>query len=268
MKYQNPALLIFILLYGFQLNAQDDHQNHPATSQDIIISIGNDSIAGYGLFASGAGKKETVLLLHGLPGNERNFDVAQELRRNGRNVIFFNYRGTWGSQGEFMYSNCIEDVTKVLDYFSVPAHADRYNVKSDSFVLFGHSMGGGVALISGAEDPRVKKIAIYSPYNVALAARDPQSLTGARNHLKSLFMLKVDPDRFIGELIDRTDEYNPLTYQKALSHKKLLIFDENERNKEWIDQLDGAQYILMKTDHAFSDKRLEMIDRVSEWLEE
>ena len=59
------------------------------------------------MLAAGKDKKETVLLLHGLPGNERNLDLAQELRRNGRNVIYFNYRGAWGSQGEFMFSNCL-----------------------------------------------------------------------------------------------------------------------------------------------------------------
>jgi hypothetical protein len=37
-------------------------------------------------------QKETVLLLHGLPKNERNLDLVQELRRNCRNVLYFNYR--------------------------------------------------------------------------------------------------------------------------------------------------------------------------------
>jgi|TARA_B110000967_G_scaffold56668_1_gene58111 hypothetical protein len=35
-------------------------------------------------------KKETVPLLHGLPKNERNLDLLKELRRNCRNVIYFN----------------------------------------------------------------------------------------------------------------------------------------------------------------------------------
>jgi hypothetical protein len=34
--------------------------------------------------------------LHGFPGNERNFDVAQALRRAGYAALVFHYRGSWG----------------------------------------------------------------------------------------------------------------------------------------------------------------------------
>lgn len=51
--------------------------------------------------ASGAGPHPTVILLHGYPGNEKNLDLAQSLRREGWNVLFFHYRGAWGSEGEF-----------------------------------------------------------------------------------------------------------------------------------------------------------------------
>ena len=39
-----------------------------------------------------------VLLLHGFPGNEKNLDLAQDLRADGFNVLFFHYRGAWGSE--------------------------------------------------------------------------------------------------------------------------------------------------------------------------
>jgi pimeloyl-ACP methyl ester carboxylesterase len=166
MKNKSTTYIIFLLLFGYNSNAQNSNKSYPATSEEITITIGNDSIAAFGMFAAGKEKKETILLLHGLPGNERNLDLAQELRRNGRNVIYFNYRGAWGSQGEFMYSNCIEDVKKVMDFFSTSENSDKYKIKADSYILFGHSLGGGIALLSGAKDKRVKKIAIYSPFNV------------------------------------------------------------------------------------------------------
>ena len=46
--------------------------------------------------ASGPGPHPTAVLLHGLPGNERNFDLAQALRRAGINVLALSYRGAWG----------------------------------------------------------------------------------------------------------------------------------------------------------------------------
>jgi pimeloyl-ACP methyl ester carboxylesterase len=264
MKNHSISFLIILLLFSYNLLAQNSNIDYPATSTEITITIGKDSIAAFGMFAAGKEKKETVLLLHGIPGNERNLDLAQELRRNGRNVIYFNYRGAWGSQGKFLYSNCIEDVKKVIDFFSSPENSEKYRTKNNSYILFGHSLGGGIALLSGAQDNRVKKIAIYSPFNVNTTSKE--TLDSAKNYVNSLFMLNVNSEKFIKELIANQNLYNPLNFKNELSKKSLLIFDENDRNKEWIEKLDNVEYLLMKTDHSFSDKRLELIEKVSEWI--
>ncbi len=264
MKNKTIRSLIIFLLFSYNLIAQTSKNNYSATSEEITITIGNDSIAAFGMFASGEEKKETVILLHGLPGNERNLDLAHELRRNGKNVVYFNYRGAWGSQGEFLYSNCIEDVKKVMDFFDTSENSIKYRVKQNSYILFGHSMGGGIALLSGAKEDRVKKIAIYSPAHIGTASQE--LLDWVYNYTKGLFMLNVNPDKFYKELVDNKDSFNALNHKKELSQKDLLIFDENERNKEWIAQLDNVEYLLMKTDHSFSDKRLELIEKVTEWI--
>lgn len=261
MKNQLISFLIILLLFSFNLNAQNEY---PATSEEFTITIRNDSIAAFGMFAAGKENKETVILLHGLPGNERSLDLAQELRRKGRNVIYFNYRGAWGSQGEFLYSNCIEDVKEVMDFFSSSENSKKYRIKADSYILFGHSLGGGIALLSGAKDARVKMIAVYSPFNVNTASIE--ALDWTKVYLNGLFMLNVEPEKFITELKENRNRFNPLNYKKELSKKELLIIDENERNKDWIEKLDNVEYLLMKTDHSFSDKRLELIEKVVDWI--
>ncbi len=267
MKNQSISTLIILLLFGYNLYAQNSDNSYPATSEEITITIGNDSIAAFGMFAAGKEKKETVIFLHGLPGNERNLDLAQELRRNGRNVIYFNYRGAWGSQGEFLYSNCLEDVKQVMDFFSTSENSEKYRIDSKSFILFGHSMGGGIALISGAKDARVRKIAVYSPWNAGNDQKPSDAqIEGFKKMLNSLFMLNIDSQNFIEDLIQNKYEYDILSHKKQLTNKKLLILDENERNKGWIEELDNTEYILMKTDHSFSDKRLELIEKVSKWI--
>jgi pimeloyl-ACP methyl ester carboxylesterase len=268
MKNQSILLAIVFLLFGYNSIAQDSNDEYPASSKGITISIGNDSIAAYAMLASGNEKKETILLLHGRPGNERNLDLAQELRRKGRNVIYFNYRGAWGSQGEFLYSNCLEDVKHVMDFFSTEENSEKYKVNPESFILFGHSMGGGIALISGAKDERINKIAVYSPANLGWAFQkfNAERIEAYRMKLKSQFMLNVNPQHFIDDIRANTEAYNILNYRSQLIKKSILILDENERNKEWIEELENAEYILMKTDHSFSDKRLELIETVSEWV--
>ncbi len=143
------------------------------------------------------------MLLHGLPGNERNLDLAQDLRRNGRNVIYFNYRGSWGSQGEFLFSRLTEDVKHVMDFFSTPENSEKYRIKTDSFILFGHSMGGMVALLSGAKDKRVRKIAICSlaGFGVGPRATKEQIKQFYQNTIKPLFMVNTDLERFTIDII-------------------------------------------------------------------
>ena len=70
---------------------------HPPRMEVLHIPSGGVEINGVAYLAGGAGPHPTLVLLHGLPGNEKNLDLAQAVRRAGWNVVtFFNYRGTWG----------------------------------------------------------------------------------------------------------------------------------------------------------------------------
>ena len=258
------SFILILLLFNLCLNAQNSNNDYPASSEEITITIGKDSIAAFGMFALGKEKKETVILLHGLPGNERSLDLAQELRRNGKNVIYFNYRGSWGSQGEFLYSNCIQDVKEVMDFFDKPENSTKYRIKSKSYILFGHSMGGGIALLVGAKDSRISKIGAFSPNPVGNAPKE--LLDWVYNYTKTLFMLEINPNEFYNEIIENNALYDPLKYKNELSKKDILILDENNRNAEWINKIENIEYVLMKTDHSFSDKRLELIDKIKEWI--
>ncbi|WP_462247894.1 alpha/beta hydrolase family protein [Ekhidna sp.] len=266
MKMLLKLISPFLLLICCHLDAQIINADFRATSEEIFIAIEEDSIAVFGLFAAGDEMKETVILLHGLPGNERNLDLAQELRRNGRNVIYFNYRGSWGSQGEFLYSNCLQDVTEIMDFFDMPENSKKYRIKTNSYILFGHSTGGGLALLSGAKDQRVKQIGVYSPWNVSTTSKE--DFVWLEGYLRRLFMLNIDSKKFTNELMKNLVQFDPLLHKKELANKKVLVLDENDRNRSWVEKIENVQYVLLETDHSFSDKRLELIKIVSSWLDD
>src|ERR1700743_1035826 len=73
----------------------------PAGMAELRIPSEGSLLAGFLYKANGAGKHPTLLLLHGYPGNERNLDLAQGVRAHGWNVIYFDYRGSGGSPGDF-----------------------------------------------------------------------------------------------------------------------------------------------------------------------
>ena len=154
--------------------SQIDPDHPPATVILALESHGSRLIASMFL-ANGAGPHPTVLLLHGLPGFEKNLDLGQSLRRAGFNVLFFHYRGSWGSQGSFSFANVVADVQSALDFLRKPASRSEYRVDADRLVLFGHSMGGFAALVSGAADDGVICVAAVSPLNSIAPPRKPST---------------------------------------------------------------------------------------------
>jgi pimeloyl-ACP methyl ester carboxylesterase len=137
----------------------------PASSTELFIPSGNSQIAGLIYSANGLQKHPTLLLLHGYPGNERNLDIAQVVRSHGWNVIYFDYRGSWGSQGKFSFKNCVEDVVNVVAFCN--KYQDSLKIDTSNIVLFGHSMGGWVCLKALQELPTVKKGFALSTWDIA-----------------------------------------------------------------------------------------------------
>src|SRR4051795_12640090 len=121
----------------------------PAHNQQLLIpshGVGMNAV----LFeASGKGPHPTVILMHGLPGNERNLDLAQAIRRVGWDVLAFTYRGAWGSPGDFSISNAMEDTRAALEFARSGAGA-KLGIDKSHIVLAGHSMGGSTAAMAAA----------------------------------------------------------------------------------------------------------------------
>ena len=108
--------------------------------------------------AAGTGPRPTAMLLHGLPGVEKNLDVAYALREAGWNCAYFHYRGSWGSEGTFTLSGRHDDLLAVVDWL-----AKQPCIDIQRLALFGHSAGGYLALMAAAIDPRFKAVVALCP---------------------------------------------------------------------------------------------------------
>lgn len=116
---------------------------HPARMEVLHIPSGGVEINGLAYLAAGAGAKPTLLICHGWPGNEKNLDLAQAVRRAGWNAVTFNYRGSWGSPGSFRFANNPEDARAVLAFLRDPARTAALGIDPDRIAIAGHSMGAG-----------------------------------------------------------------------------------------------------------------------------
>jgi pimeloyl-ACP methyl ester carboxylesterase len=110
---------------------------HPAQMAELAFESAGERLNGLFYLPAGSGPHPVVVLLHGNPGNERNLDVAQALRRAGYATLYFNYRGSWGSGGMFSRMHAIEDVHAALRFVRSPLAEEQYRVD-----------GGGPALVA------------------------------------------------------------------------------------------------------------------------
>src|SRR5213595_3306343 len=113
---------------------------YPSHNQQLLLPSHGVGLNALLFVASGKGPHPTVILMHGLPGNERNLDLAQAIRRAGWDVLTFTYRGAWGSPGDFSIANSMEDTRAALAFARSP-EAAKLGIDSRHIVLAGHSMG-------------------------------------------------------------------------------------------------------------------------------
>jgi pimeloyl-ACP methyl ester carboxylesterase len=137
----------------------------------VVIESGGNKLLGTLFLARGDEPKPTALLLHGLPGIEKNYDLAHALRDAGWNSLIFHYRGSWGSGGDYRFETLADDVRAALDHLSSRTYEQ---VNPRRFALVGHSMGGWTAVKAAVRDERVRAVvaigAVTEPRRVQFTA--------------------------------------------------------------------------------------------------
>lgn len=244
---------------------------YPGAQVELTIPSLGSKMYGFAYTADGKGPHPTVILLHGLPGNERSLDLAQSIRRGGYNVIYFDYRGSWGSKGTFGFQNSIDDVGAVIDYITDSLNNSTLKVDKDRIALYGHSMGAGFSLLAGLKDPRVKAvigISVFNPYTLLQGDEARGNLISLKEYLLTLGMLNCNPDKFLNDLLGDVDKYN-IEALIVSSTKPVLVIDEHMNNKGFtkIDNRKSFSYKIWNTDHAFSNRRIALTVEVKNWLD-
>lgn len=259
---------------------------YPAALAPVRFASHGEYLLGGLFIAQGAGPHPTVLLLHGFPGNEKNYDLAQGLRRAGWNVMIFHYRGSWGSGGDFAFAHVLEDTQTALAYLRSSEAQEQHRVDASRIALAGHSMGGWAALLTAAGDDHLLGVASMAGHNMALGAEelaeDPVMLRMALPFFEesALFLHGTTGRALIDEIIAHAAEWNLPDHAAALARHPLLLIagsrDEGTQpalhHHPLIKALRdaGAQRlteVLLESDHSFNDRRIELARTLLGWLE-
>ena len=255
----------------------------PAQLAELALESGGERLNAILYVAAGPGPHPVVALLHGNPGNERNLDLAQAMRRAGYTVLFFNYRGSWGSGGTFSRTHAIEDVHAALRWVRSASTAARFRTDSTRVALVGHSMGGWLALMAAASDPRVACVGALDARNVGaygrLLRRDraaDSALVVANDSLSAPgapYRTAAGGAGLVAEMRANAERWDVTAHAPTLGRRPILLVSSvfKADQDSLVAALDraGARRVTAftwRTDHSFSDRRIALARAAVDWL--
>ena len=249
---------------------------HPARMEVLHIPSGGVKINGVAYLVSGAGKHPTFVFFHGLPGNEKNLDLAQAVRRAGWNAITVNYRGSWGSPGVFRFANNLEDADAVLAFIRDTANARQLGVDTSRVVIAGHSMGGWVVAHTAAHHPELLGAILISAADLGrLGSMSRAELTAfMADNTESL--AGVTGESMADELLASASKWTFDAAAPGLTRVPLLVLTSDDGLARHTDPLvqrvraAGNTRVTaahQRTDHSWSDRRIALQSAVITWLQ-
>jgi len=249
---------------------------NPAHSVILHVPSGGVRINALAMIAAGAGNHPTFLLLHGLPGNEKNQDLAQAVRRAGWNAVIFNYRGSWGSPGEFRFDHTYEDAAAVLAYLREPENARTLAIDTTRMVIGGHSMGGWATAVTAAHDARLRGAVLISAADLGIKGTMSRSDAVAFMADNMETLAGGTAESFADELLSGAEHRRMTANAPGLVRMPLLVLTADDDLAPHSDSLVAAIRRLggtrvttmhMATDHSWSDRRVALESAVIRWLE-
>jgi len=263
-----------------------EDKEYPSSIAPIIFNSNSEKLLGTFFLASGIGPHPTVLLLHGFPGNELNYDIAHSIKRYGFNVMVFHYRGSWGSSGNFSFSNGLEDVSSAIKFLNSKVALSNYRVDKEKIIFIGHSFGGFSALLNAIKFEKVKNIASLAGFNFGYFSqfteqdKDIKDVTLEGLALGSQLLNDAHPMQLYNEIIANKNEWNLLNLNNKLSGKNILLVGAEYdtvspieiHHSPLVKKLNASknrvQSVIVKSGHSFSCCRIKLNEVVINWIKE
>ena len=232
--------------------------------------------------AGGEGLHPTVLLLHGIPGCERNLDLAQALRRAGFHVMTFHYSGSWGSDGDYSLTHDLEDADTILDFI---LQNESYGFDKEHIYAVGHSLGGFVCGQLTARRKEIRGAALLMPCDIGrlprIGSEDPAAYRIICDVLDDSagWLTGTSGEALLREALDHSGAFALENQAQALKEKPVLCIGGTldiytpprlygGPLAQAVRRAGGTLFreVAYPTDHFFADYRLTVAETVTEFL--
>jgi uncharacterized protein len=247
---------------------------HPARMEVLHIPSHGQVINGLMYLPTGSGPHPTLVVCHGLPGNEKNLDLAQAVRRAGWNAVTFNYRGSWGSPGNYRFAQDLEDADAVLAFLRAPENTGRLGIDPARIAMAGHSLGGWVTAHTASHDHGLIGAILISAADMGSTRRSRADLVHMMaENMESLN--GVTPESMADEIIANHATFSLDRTADGLATMPLLVLSADDGLAPQTDALihsialkggHKVTAIHVATDHGWSDRRIYLESAVLTWL--
>jgi len=227
-----------------------------------------------------------AIFCHGFTGNRveshRLFvHAARELCNRGFVTLRFDFRGSGESEGLFESMTISEEMSDLVT--ALRWLHDRKEILKDRIGIVGLSLGGVVAILTAADDERIKAVCAWST---------PAELGGLENTARSIFgesRIEVLMERRYfdlpsGDRIGRGFLMDALTHDISRSVARisprpfLIVHGTNDQTipvshaEKLFDSAKEPKekFLVEDADHTFNrwDWQWKVINRTAEWFEE
>ncbi|MEW9548285.1 alpha/beta hydrolase family protein [Nonomuraea sp. NPDC050783] len=238
---------------------------------------------------AGPGPHPVLILLHGFPGNERNFDLAHAASRAGYATLVFHYRGSWGMGGSWSWAHLMEDaaaaVAAVRDPATAAAHGlDPGRLDPGRLALIGHSAGGFTALMTAAALPEVAAAGSLAGFDFGAAAAacraDPAAATAYEQAWREelLPLSGTSAAALVAEMLEAGEAWRLSGLAGPLAGRPVLLVGAGRdtvappdvHHRPLVEAYGRSSLLdhhLLDTDHALADHRVALARTVIGFLD-
>jgi len=236
-------------------------------TKGVIITSASCKLLGVLYCAGGEGPHPTALVLHSIPGLEKNTDLAYALRDAGWNALIFHYRGCWGSEGDYTLAGIPDDVRAAVDALL----SGEFAVDASRLAAIGHGLGGWAAIIAASRDPRLRAVATLG----GIANLRTMSLQDQDAAHYARFLRNITGKGIQSQWRALEWTYNPVDVVD-LAACPLLIAHGTADTVAPLSQAtelknragNAAELVLIEgADHIFSQHRKQLVETVVAWLQ-
>jgi hypothetical protein len=234
------------------------------------------------------GKVPTVILLHGFPGNQSSpLGLAEKLNNAGYNILVFNYEGSYLSEGNFSFNNCIENVDAAFNFLAEPENQTRFKIDTSKIVVCGYSFGGTIAIESAMYNDKIRNVISIANDDPSISLKKAAADSTYRKGYTQFIAKSFEPSGpFRGDLkvqmelyLQNIDRYDLVKNAEKLKTKKVLFIVGWQDKTSFLEtntlplyrklqQLNPGNVLIkgFESDHQFGNVIDDITVIITEWI--